>query len=268
MAAFAFATAISLAAAGPAAASSAGTFGVVSLNLCSDEIVLLVANPAQIRSVSYLSHLREETPLWRRARRFAANDGSMLSAAAKRPALIVTMGSGGSGGRDRERLARAVDARVLVLPYPASLDDVATSVRKVGAATGNAARAERIVRSMRVATAGSPRTARDAMWVDGAGRTLSVGGLGAAWLRLAGLRQRPVAGDRIGLEQMLTRPPAILVQSRYRSAQMSSATSWLRHPAARRVRAARAIETDGRRWTCAGPTLLPEMLRLRQALAR
>lgn len=262
MAAFAFATAISLAAAGlgPGLRPS-----VVSLNLCSDEIVLLVAEPAQIRSVSYLSHLREESALWRRARRFDANDGSMLSAAAKRPTLIVTVGT---GGRDRERLARAIGAKLLVLPYPASLADIASSVRSVGAATGNVARATRIVAAMRAGQAGSPRAARDAMWVDGAGRTLSATGLGAAWLRLAGLRQRSVAGDRIGLEAMLTRPPAVLVRSRYRAGQMSSATSWLRHPAARRVRVDRAIETDGRRWTCAGPTLLPEILRLRRASSR
>lgn len=264
MAVSAFVTAISLA----ASAVPSTRPGIVSLNLCSDEIVLLVAQPAQIRSVSYLSHLAEETPLWRRARRFAANDGSMMAAAAKRPGLIITMGSGsgGASGRDRERLARAVGARLLVLPYPASLADVAASVRGVGRATGNVANAERIVAAMRAAEASAPRRSRDAMWLDGAGRTLSARGLGAAWLRLAGLRQRAVTGDRVGLESLLIRPPAIIVQSRYRAGQMSSATSWLRHPVARRVRVGRTLGTDGRRWTCAGPTLLPEILRLRRVV--
>jgi hypothetical protein len=85
----------------------------------------------------------EESALWRQARRYRANDGSMLAAAARRPALVVTMGS---AGRDQARLAAAVGARLLVLPYPASLTDVAASVRSVGRATGNVRRAEAIVR--------------------------------------------------------------------------------------------------------------------------
>ncbi|HZF42046.1 MAG TPA: hypothetical protein VEZ48_01395 [Sphingomonadaceae bacterium] len=260
MAAFAFASAISLLAAAPGA-----TGGVVSLNLCTDELVLLVARPDQVRGVSYLSHLPEELALWRQARRYPANDGSMLAAAARRPALVVTMGS---AGRDQARLAAAVGARLLVLPYPASLADIAASVRRVGRATGNVGRAEAIVASMRSAVRNAPGGAVDAMWLDGAGRTLSPSSLGAAWLRLAGLAQRSVAGDQVTLEAMLTRPPTVVVQSRYRAGQMSSATGWLRHPAARRVARARTLPTDGRRWTCAGPTLLPEILRLRRALAR
>ena len=57
-----------------------------------------------------------------------------------------------------------------------------------------------------------------------------------------------VPGDRATLELMMTRPPAVVVRSRYRAGQMSSATAWLRHPAANRVRAARTLDTDGRRW--------------------
>lgn len=255
MAAFAFATAISLAAAGPAAG------GVVSLNLCSDELVLLVARPEQIRSVSFLSHSPEESPLWRLARRHRANDGSMLAATAVRPSLVVTMGS---SGRDRARLARAVGARLIVLPYPTRLADVEASLFRIGQATGNPRRAARIVAAMRAAQRGAPNIKRDALWLDGAGRSFSPTGLGAQWLTLAGLAQRNVAGDRMTLETLIARPPALLVQSRYRARQTSSATAWLSHPAAHRVRAGRTLVTDGRRWTCMGPTLLPEILRLRE----
>lgn len=262
MAASAFATAISAAALAANPAPSARG-GVVSLNLCTDELVLLVARPEQIRSVSYLSRLPEESALWRAARAYRGNDGSMLAAAAVRPALVVTMGA---AGRDQQRLATAIGARLLVLPYPASLADVAASVRAVGRATGNAARAERVAAAMRAVVASRPPRARDATWIDGAGRTLSPHGLGASWLRLAGLRQVAVPGDRLTLERLMTRPPTLIVQSRYRARQMSSATAWLRHPAAR-VRA-RTLVTDGRRWTCAGPSLLPEILRLRGEVRR
>lgn len=258
MGAFAFATAISL------AAAPTGS-GVVSLNLCTDELVLLVTEPARIRSLSYLSHASEETPLWRRARKYRANDGSMLAAAAMRPGLIVTMGA---SGRDRERLAKAVGARLLVLPYPMTLADVEANVLSVGRATGGDLEAERIVALMRGVVADAPAARRDAIWVDGAGRTFAADGLGAAWLALAGLRQRKIPGERLRLETVIVRPPAVLVESRYRAEQLSSATAWRRHPASRFARTGRTLVADGRRWTCMGPSLLPEILRLRGLMAR
>lgn len=265
MAAFAFATAISLVATGLAATSAAANTGIVSLNLCTDELVLLVAEPARIRSLSYLSHAPEETPLWRKARLYKANDGSMLAAAAARPGLIVTMGP---SGRDRERLAKAVGARLLTLPYPMTLNDVTANLRAVGRVTGGDARARRIVATMHAAAASTPSERQDAIWVDGAGRSFAADGLGAAWLGLAGLRQRAVAGQRLRLETLIVSPPAVLVQSRYRAGQTSSATAWRRHPVAHHARAGRTLETDGRRWTCMGPSLLPEILRLRRVMAR
>lgn len=257
MAAFAFVTAISL------AAAPAG--GVVSLNLCTDELVLLVTDPRSIRSVSYLSHAPEETALWKQARRYRANDGSMLGAASLRPRLIVTMGT---SGRDRERLATAVGARLLVLPYASTFEELRHNILTVGRATGGEVRAARIVALMRAAEGSAPPPARDAIWTSAAGRSFAADGLGAAWLRLAGVRQRDIPGERLTLETLLARPPDVLIESRYRADQTSSANVWRQHPAARDARTDRTIATDGRRWTCMGPTLLPEILRLRRAIAR
>jgi iron complex transport system substrate-binding protein len=102
----------------------------------------------------------------------------------------------------------------------------------------------------------------DAIFLSGGGRSLSSNGLGAQWLRLAGLRQRPLKGDRIDVETMLTAPPELLVKSDYRADQLSREQEWLGHPALRRVRAP-IIATEGRRWMCLGPTMLPEVMRLR-----
>src|SRR5688572_31875691 len=71
---------------------------VASLNLCTDELLLLLAAPDQIVSVTHLAQQPAETPLWRLARRYRSNDGSLLSVAGLKPDLIVTMGG---GARDR-----------------------------------------------------------------------------------------------------------------------------------------------------------------------
>ena len=102
------------------------------------------------------------------------------------------------------------------------------------------------------------------MWLSGGGQTLTAGSIGAQWLRLAGLEQRALPGGRASLETLLVRPPAVLVQSQYRSAQVSSGTRWLDHPIVRRTNS-RRLTADGRRWTCMGPLMIGEIERLRTA---
>ena len=62
---------------------------VVSLNLCTDELLLALANDDQIASVTYLAKQRSETPYWRRAQSYRKNDGSLLSIAALKPDLVL-----------------------------------------------------------------------------------------------------------------------------------------------------------------------------------
>jgi iron complex transport system substrate-binding protein len=87
-------------------------------------------------------------------------------------------------------------------------------------------------------------------------------------MRLAGLRQRAVRGDRVGLETLVTRPPVVLLRSEYRQVQFSSEQRWLSHPLAQRVRAGKTVRTDGRAWTCMGPALIPEIIRVKRLVTQ
>jgi iron complex transport system substrate-binding protein len=262
MRAFAFASAISLALAGPA---DAAPRRVASLNLCTDELLLALAAPGQIASVTHLAQNPAETPLWRQARRYRKNDGSLVSVAGLRPDLVLTMGG---GARDRVRIAERLGMRVVDLPFPQSLADIEQSVSKVAAALGRPQSATPILARINRLKTTVPARPADAVWLGGGGRSVSADGLAAQWMGLSGLRQRPLRGDRISLEQLLVRPPAILLRSQYRSGQYSSEQRWLAHPLARRADRSRNIETDGRLWTCMGPALIPEIERLRGEAAR
>jgi iron complex transport system substrate-binding protein len=238
---------------------------VASLNLCTDELLLLLARPEQIVSVTHLAQEPAETPLWAAARRHARNDGSLVSVVALRPDLVLTMGG---GARDRGRIAERLGMRVLDLPFATSLDDVATSIRRLATALGREERGEFVLRGLAGLRASAPRQRLDAIWLGGGGRTVMAGGLEAQWMALAGLEQRSMQGDRVSLETLIARPPAVLLRSDYRQGQYSSGQRWLTHPAAARARAGRTIATDGRLWTCMGPLLIGEVLRLRRELAR
>ena len=259
MRAFACILAASLALTG---AAEAAPRRVASLNLCTDELLLTLAAPGQIASVTHLSGHEAETPLWRQARHYRRNDGSLLSVAALRPNLVLTMGG---GARDRTRIAERLGIEVLDLPFPNSIADVEQGIATVAAALGRETEGRRLLARIAMLKRTRPAAAADTIWLGGGGRSVGADSLAGAWMRLAGFRQRPLKGDRVSLEQLLVHPPAILLRSDYRSGQYSGEQRWLAHPLAEGTRRSRAIATDGRRWTCMGPLMVDEVLRLRKA---
>ena len=250
------------------AATSSGTAApkrVASLNLCTDELLLLLADPHQVAAVTHLSRQPQESSLWTRARRYRANDGSLLGVVRFKPDLILTMGG---GARDRHVIAEKLKVPIVDLSYPQDLRDLRMSIATVGRVLGRPGAARAMNARIDQLQAARPRSSIDAIWLGGGGRTVASYGLAADWMRLAGMKQRSFTGDRVSLEQLLVRPPGILLRSDYRQGQYSSEQRWLSHPLAKHVRAGKTLATDGRAWTCMGPTLVTEIERLRRELGR
>jgi iron complex transport system substrate-binding protein len=263
MQAFVFASALSLAFAGAAEAAPAQR--VASLNLCTDELLLMLARPEQIVSVTHLSQQAAETRLWRQARRYRKNDGSLVSVAGLRPELILTMGG---GVRDQARIAGRLGMRLLDIPYPQSLSDVESAIRTVSEALGNRPAGEALLKQIAILRRSATAANQDTIWLGGGGRSVAARGLAAEWMRLAGFRQRALRGDHVSLEELLVRPPAVLLRSDYRGGEYSAEQRWLSHPLAKGTRRSQTITSDGRPWTCMGPSMIGEVLRLRKAQSR
>jgi len=241
-------------------AASAGV-RAASLNLCTDEYLLLLARPSEIVSVSYLAHDPLETVLWRAGRAHHANHGSIEQVLGQQPTLVLNMGS---GGRATALLGRRIRLKVVDISPALSLDDVEANLRTVAAALGEPRRAVPWVKRLRALRQSAPSQGRDTIWLGSRGDSLTSGSVGSEWLRLAGLRQRELRGGRATLEMLLVQPPQVLVESRYRRQQVSQGARWLRHPVVRNLRS-RRLTTDGRSWTCMGPLLIGEIERLREA---
>lgn len=248
-----------------AGAAQAAPRRVASLNLCTDELLLSLAAPEQIASVTYLAQQPEEFPLWRQARAYPKNDGSLMSVVRYRPDMVITMGG---GGRDSARIAQRLGIRVLNLPYPQNLQDMESMILRVAHMLDRDPAGMAIVARIEQLKSGRPPARTDSIWLGGGGLTLTANGLGAQWMALAGLRQRAVPGDRVTLEYLVVDPPAVLLRSDYRSGQYSADERWLAHPLVQRAKTARTIRTDGRPWTCLGPPMIDEIRRLRTAAAR
>jgi iron complex transport system substrate-binding protein len=236
---------------------------LASLNLCTDELLLALAAPDRIVSVTHLAHHKEETALWREARRYPKNDGSLLSVVPLKPDLVLTMGG---GARDRARIARRLGIRILDLPYPRTLADIERAIATTAEALGRSQAGKLWLDRIDALKRSRPAQTTDTIWLGGGGRTVAAGGLAAEWMALAGMKQRALGGDHVSLEQLIARPPAILLRSDYRSGQYSGAQRWLAHPLAEGTARSRTVPTDGRAWTCMGPPMVGEVMRLRKAI--
>jgi len=235
---------------------------VASLNMCADEYLLLLARPDQVASVSRLSHDPADSSLWRLGRRFGVNRGDLETALPSRPTLLLTMGG---GGRASGIIAQRMGLKTLDLPFPATIDDVARNMAQVAAALENEPRALAWRRRLARLRQSRRPPAKDAIFLGAGGNSVGATSLEAEWMRLAGLRQRPLPGGRASLELLATRPPAVLLRSSYRRGERSLGQAWLEHPLARPKRS-RIVTIDGRPWTCAGPLMIDQVERLRRAI--
>ena len=234
---------------------------VASLNLCTDELLLALAEPDQIASVTHLAQQPLEYARWKEARRYSKNDGSLLSVVGQRADLVLTMGG---GVRDQAHIARKLGIRVIDLPYPQRLSDIVSAVAKVSAAVGHPANGQRLNARIEALKRTRSTALPDTIYLGGGGRSVAATGLTAEWMALAGFRQRSLVGDRVTLEQLLVKPPAVLLRSDYRAGQYSGEQRWMMHPLAKGASTSRTIPTDGRAWTCMGPAMIDEVIRLRQ----
>jgi len=170
--------------------------------------------------------------------------------------------------RDQAHIARRLGIRVVDLPYPQNIGDIQSAIRRVALAVGQPANGERLNSRISALKRASPRTAPDTIWLGGGGRSVAATGLTAEWMKLAGFRQRALIGDRVTLEQLLARPPAVLLRSDYRAGQYSGEQRWMKHPLAKGAGKSQTIATDGRAWTCMGPAMVDEVVRLRKVSGR
>lgn len=245
-----------------AASALLAAASIASLNLCTDEYLLLLAKPQEIASVSFLSQDPQESPLWKLARRLHTNRGSLEEVLGTKPTVVLTMGG---GGRATSLIAARMGIRAVDLRPVSQLDDVAWNFRMVAAALGDPERAKPWLYRLGEVRSTAPKRLIDTIWLGGGGQSVGVPSVGADWMRLAGLQQRPLRGDRVSLESILVHPPAILLQSSYRYGQYSLGAEWLNHPIIRNAGSKR-LRVDGRAWTCMGPLVISEVERLRNQL--
>jgi len=250
---------------------------VISLNLCTDLQLMLLADPEQILSLTWLARDPRSSPLADAAAHFASNRGLAEDVLPLAPDVVL---AGTYTARFTTDLVRRLGIRVVEVQPVDSVDGVEASMLEVGEAIGQRDRALRLNAEYRSAlrrTAGAWRTNDPGGQLHNRAVLLGAGGFtgGAdtlagsvlAHLGLVDAAQRFGAEGwgRVGIEELLRLRPDILIITVGADAarEPSMSIDVLRHPALRSAALGmRRIVAPTTDWSCGTPLVARAAARL------
>lgn len=258
-------------AANPVAAQTATPASprVVSINLCADQLVSLLADRDNVLSLTHLSADPSISYVARRAQGITVNHGRSEEVLALQPDLVV---AGRFAARPTVAMLQRFGLEVIDLPIPESFADIRDQIRLLSQRLGEADRGEEMVAEMNrrlAAISVDRRPGRRALVLGVRGFTSGIGTLVHEVLEAAGLRNVAIelgirGYGQIGLEEILRADPEIIVINQPAVAFPSLARDVLAHPALRHF-GNRIIQIDPALWTCGGPYTVDAVTFLAQA---
>lgn len=252
---------------------------VVSINLCTDQLALLLAEPEQLISVSRLSHDPAASVMVERAQHLPANSGSAEEVYLLNPDLVL---AGKFTSKATINMLRDLGIAVAQFAPARALSDVEDRLAQMGRVLGREKAADALIADFQAQLARlddappSPRHRAAITYVN----SYSSGDatLSGDILRIAGFDN--VATElglssvgKISLEQLVMSAPDVIIRGRDYPGS-ARAEDNLNHPALRALTQTRiAGELVSRDWVCGTPHVLnavKEMraLRLRLEAAR
>jgi iron complex transport system substrate-binding protein len=261
-----------------AAAAPAKPQRVMSLNLCTDQLVLQLLPPERIASVTYLS--RGPDTGWSAvdASRVAINYGTSEEVLAEHPDLVV---AGTTSTFATRALLKMVGIPLLELPAAESFDDIRKLTRAIGRAVGEEEKAENLLRQMDATLADLQKSAPAkpitvVAW-DGGGNVPGPGTLFDAILTASGavnvatrLNQNTLYGNytSFDLEQLVTLNPELVVYGGSGHGRPDQVHQQVQHRLVRRLFAGRQITYNETLFRCGLPQSADAAKQLRQSMLR
>jgi len=209
---------------------------VASINTCTDQLLLTLADPTQIVSLTYLSHQEAASVHRDKALRYPTNTGTAEEVLALEPDLVL---ASTYTSKYTVQLLRRAGVRVETITIASSIEEVMSNVTQVGEWLEQSDTATGIVDDMKARLAQLPEvphTRPRAAIYDPNGYTVGANTLRGQALELSGWHN--AAADRgvqyygtLALESLLTLDPDILVASPYSVDTWSRAQALNSHPA-------------------------------------
>jgi iron complex transport system substrate-binding protein len=245
---------------------------IVSLNLCTDELVLRLADHANIASVTYLSKDPISANVADLAAEVPVNHGLAEEIIPLNPDLVV---AGAFTARTAVAMLKQTRFPVTEFSVARNVADVRTGIRKMAALIGEPARVEALVASFdqRLASIGTSPPARrpTALVFNANGFTVGAGSLVDDIMTRAGL-DNIAAHMNLGnythvpLEIVVRSNVDVLIISARRDGPPSLATALLDHPVLSKLGPkTHVVVMPTNLWSCGGPEVAEAIARLHAA---
>jgi len=239
---------------------------VVSLNLCTDQLLMLLADGDQIASLSKIATDPRTSPMAQRAQGFAINSGDAEEIFMQAPDLVL---AGTYTEQGTVQMLRSLGITVEIFAPEQNFDDIRQNIARMGQLLGHPQRADTMLRDFddRLAqlTHGITQRPRAALYsANGyttgaetmAGHILSAAGFdniaaeaGISW------------GGTLPLETLvMLQPDLVITGSTYPGHSRSEEI--LRHPA---LTPLKSITQTGAKWVCGTPAVLDAVADLQRA---
>jgi iron complex transport system substrate-binding protein len=233
---------------------------IVSLDLCTDQILIDLVDRNRIAAVTHLAADASVSASPGRAKGLPITHGAAEDVLRYDPDLVL---AGPFGVAATVDLFKRLKRNLVVVPQAPDLDGVRASVRAVAAAVGEEERGEVILAAFNRRLAAVPKPKKPgavrALIYQVGGTVSGPGSLADATLAAAGFHNMAVdyrltRGGQAPLESVVARPPDLLVLSSGVDTYRTTLADNLRHPALQAVRRSHAsIELPWQLWLCGTP---------------
>jgi iron complex transport system substrate-binding protein len=251
---------------------------IVSMNLCTDELLMRIVDPSRIAGITYLSQQAVNAPLGLGAisAKLAVNHGLAEEVIKLQPDLVL---AGSFTTTTSTSLLRHLGYNVVTFDPENTLDDMRANIRKLGALVGEPERAEQVVADFstrltalqaQIPPGEKPVFADIGVnnYVSG-DATLYAEIVNAGGYRTLGQAVGYAGYRNISLEQVLTVRPALISTATPWTSPPSMSTMALAHPALRTLLSRTPTITIPERYTtCGAPSVLGAVEMLVEARKR
>lgn len=245
---------------GPAA--TAEPRRVVSINLCTDQLLLVLADREQIASISFLGADPSVSNTADLGAGLPTNRGLAEEVLGAKPDLVL---AGAETTQSTTALIRALGYRVETFAMANTVAEASAQIHRLAALLGKPGRGNALAARLDAATAAAraavgPDRAPRVLLYSGRGFTSGRGTLVDDLFATIGVRNAAAARGAgyftMPLEQIVADPPDLLIVGEDYADAPSLALEFLRHPALLQADFGdRRVAVPTSLWTCAGPWL-------------
>ena len=238
---------------------------IVSLNLCTDQLLMLLADPEQIISLSKIVDDPYVSLLAKKSKNFKRNSGDAEQIFMESPDLVV---AGVYTEKATVQMLKSLGVRVEIFPIEQNFEDILKNIRKMGDLVGHSDRAKIMIDdfNQRLAELQSGINLRPrAALYSANGYTTGAETMAGRILSAAGFKNITEEiglsyGGVLPLETLVIMQPDIVVSGEAYPGH-SRAEEILQHPALRPLKT--VTQTDAK-WVCGTPAVLDAIAELQR----